>query len=246
MVATDFDAYTAAQRDVDALWCEPSLWWEKAILNTARMGWFSSDRTIRAVCGGHLEGEHLACRLPHDEGGAVAKEPTKRRAGGRGAAAGSTTQPSRRWCGASTATRSPCSGCTSRAAGSSPAPSSTAPTRLEAFTLGDKPAGTLERRHDAGFFEGRLSVRERQPLKYRARNAGASGRSATRTRSARCSGRWTTITSARAATFGSSTGWARTRSGTRARTACTSRSGRRTRAGSASSATSTPGTDAGT
>jgi starch phosphorylase len=47
MVATDFDAYAAAQREVDALWSEPALWWEKAILNTARMGWFSSDRTIR-------------------------------------------------------------------------------------------------------------------------------------------------------------------------------------------------------
>ena len=47
MVASDFDSYTAAQRRVDALWSDPSVWWEKAILNTARMGWFSSDRTIR-------------------------------------------------------------------------------------------------------------------------------------------------------------------------------------------------------
>ena len=47
MVATDFDAYAAAQREVDVLWSQPKLWWEKAILNTARMGWFSSDRTIR-------------------------------------------------------------------------------------------------------------------------------------------------------------------------------------------------------
>jgi len=47
MVASDFDSYTAAQRQVDHLWSEPSQWWEKAILNTARMGWFSSDRTIR-------------------------------------------------------------------------------------------------------------------------------------------------------------------------------------------------------
>ena len=47
MVAADFDAYTAAQRQIDALWSDPARWWEKAILNTARMGWFSSDRTIR-------------------------------------------------------------------------------------------------------------------------------------------------------------------------------------------------------
>lgn len=47
MVASDFDSYTAAQREVDAIWSDPSLWWQKAILNTARMGWFSSDRTIR-------------------------------------------------------------------------------------------------------------------------------------------------------------------------------------------------------
>jgi 1,4-alpha-glucan branching enzyme len=43
---------------------------------------------------------------------------------------------------------------------------------VEAFTLADKPAGTLERRHPAGFFEGPLKIRKRQPLKYRARNAG--------------------------------------------------------------------------
>ena len=43
---------------------------------------------------------------------------------------------------------------------------------LEAFTLDGKPAGTLARRHDAGFFEGKLRIRKRQPLKYRARNAG--------------------------------------------------------------------------
>ena len=47
MVAADFDAYTAAQREVDRIWSEPTEWWHKAILNTARMGWFSSDRTIR-------------------------------------------------------------------------------------------------------------------------------------------------------------------------------------------------------
>ncbi len=47
MVAADFDAYAAAQREVDALWANPSEWYTKTINNTARMGWFSSDRTIR-------------------------------------------------------------------------------------------------------------------------------------------------------------------------------------------------------
>ena len=47
MVAADFDAYWKAQREVDRLWRSPSDWWRKSILNTARMAWFSSDRTIR-------------------------------------------------------------------------------------------------------------------------------------------------------------------------------------------------------
>ncbi len=43
---------------------------------------------------------------------------------------------------------------------------------VEVFTLGDKPAGVLRPRHDAGFFEGPLRIRKRQPIKYRARNSG--------------------------------------------------------------------------
>ncbi|WP_203310645.1 MULTISPECIES: glycogen/starch/alpha-glucan phosphorylase [Sphingomonas] len=46
MVAADFDAYTAAQRAVDARWSDPAAWGRSAILNVANMGWFSSDRTI--------------------------------------------------------------------------------------------------------------------------------------------------------------------------------------------------------
>jgi glycogen phosphorylase len=47
MVAADFDAYADAQRKVDDIWRTPQSWNHKAVLNTARMGWFSSDRTIR-------------------------------------------------------------------------------------------------------------------------------------------------------------------------------------------------------
>ncbi|WP_081088406.1 glycogen/starch/alpha-glucan phosphorylase [Agrobacterium tumefaciens] len=47
MVAADFDAYADAQRKVDAIWSDQDSWNTKAVRNTARMGWFSSDRTIR-------------------------------------------------------------------------------------------------------------------------------------------------------------------------------------------------------
>ena len=47
MVAADFDAYWEAQREVDRIWLEPNRWWRSAILNTARMAYFSSDRAVR-------------------------------------------------------------------------------------------------------------------------------------------------------------------------------------------------------
>jgi starch phosphorylase len=47
MVGSDFDAYAAAQRSVDEIWHSPDRWTAKAVLNTANVGWFSSDRTIR-------------------------------------------------------------------------------------------------------------------------------------------------------------------------------------------------------
>jgi starch phosphorylase len=46
MVAADFDAYAAAQRDVDARWTDRTAWRKAAIMNIAQVGWFSSDRTI--------------------------------------------------------------------------------------------------------------------------------------------------------------------------------------------------------
>jgi starch phosphorylase len=47
MVCADFEAYWQAQQDVEARWRQPDSWWRSAVLNTARTGWFSSDRTIR-------------------------------------------------------------------------------------------------------------------------------------------------------------------------------------------------------
>ncbi|WP_193335080.1 glycogen/starch/alpha-glucan phosphorylase [Devosia beringensis] len=47
MVARDFDAYAKAQAEVDDIWQDKKRWTAMAIRNTARVGFFSSDRTIR-------------------------------------------------------------------------------------------------------------------------------------------------------------------------------------------------------
>ena len=51
-VCADFDAYDKAQDTVDAKWRDPAAWWRSAVLNTAHMGWFSSDRTIGEYAAG--------------------------------------------------------------------------------------------------------------------------------------------------------------------------------------------------
>ncbi|WP_127753610.1 MULTISPECIES: glycogen/starch/alpha-glucan phosphorylase [unclassified Devosia] len=47
MVARDFDSYVAAQARVDGLWLDKARWNAMGIRNTARVGFFSSDRTIK-------------------------------------------------------------------------------------------------------------------------------------------------------------------------------------------------------
>ena len=47
MVARDFDAYAEAQAEVNAIWRDKRRWNAMAIRNTAHVGFFSSDRTIR-------------------------------------------------------------------------------------------------------------------------------------------------------------------------------------------------------
>jgi glycogen phosphorylase len=47
MLLADFAAYLDAQRRVDELWLRPRDWTRAAVLNVARMGEFSSDRSVR-------------------------------------------------------------------------------------------------------------------------------------------------------------------------------------------------------
>jgi starch phosphorylase len=47
MLLADFDAYLACQERVAAAYRDREAWTRMSILNVARMGRFSSDRTIR-------------------------------------------------------------------------------------------------------------------------------------------------------------------------------------------------------
>jgi starch phosphorylase len=46
LLLADFASYVQAQSEVDALFTRPAAWAERALLNIAAMGEFSTDRTI--------------------------------------------------------------------------------------------------------------------------------------------------------------------------------------------------------
>ncbi len=47
LVLADYRAYIDAQERVDALWGDKAAWTAMSIRNTARTGFFSSDRAMR-------------------------------------------------------------------------------------------------------------------------------------------------------------------------------------------------------
>jgi starch phosphorylase len=50
LLLADYQSYLDAQAQVGHAWQDPERWTRMAILNTARMGQFSSDRTIAEYC----------------------------------------------------------------------------------------------------------------------------------------------------------------------------------------------------
>jgi glycogen phosphorylase len=68
LVCSDFADYWRAQREVDHVFRDTARWTRMAALNTARSGWFSSDRTIRGYMADIWNAEAIGSgeQLPTD------------------------------------------------------------------------------------------------------------------------------------------------------------------------------------
>jgi starch phosphorylase len=64
-VLADFQSYVDCQKEVSKAWEDQHHWTTMSILNTARMGWFSSDRTIREYSRDIWRVEPRPVRLVH-------------------------------------------------------------------------------------------------------------------------------------------------------------------------------------
>ncbi len=62
----DFEQYVECQKKVASLYADEAAWAGKAILNIARMGWFSSDRSIQDYCDDIWHLEHTPI-VPYNE-----------------------------------------------------------------------------------------------------------------------------------------------------------------------------------
>jgi starch phosphorylase len=67
----DYQSYLDAQARVDALYTNAEAWTKQSILNTARVGKFSSDRTIREYCEEIWRAKPLRVRIPEYDSNSV-------------------------------------------------------------------------------------------------------------------------------------------------------------------------------
>jgi glycogen phosphorylase len=66
LLLADFRSYVDRQRDVERAYLDPARWTRMSILNTARMGRFSSDRSIADYCRDVWRVEPVPIELPRE------------------------------------------------------------------------------------------------------------------------------------------------------------------------------------